>query len=76
MGIEISILLSKRWTIIMNKKFICCLLIAFSGLGLFGRIDKLRVAGDIALFEEIRASEPEDPEEPEAPEEPDEPEDD
>jgi len=60
----------------MNKKFICCLLIAFSGLSLSGRIDKLRVAGDVSLFEEIRASEPDDPEEPDEPDEPEEPEED
>ena len=53
----------------MSKKFICCLLIAFSGLSLSGDIDILRVAGDIPLYEEIRASEPDDPEEPEEPEE-------
>jgi len=41
-----------------------------------GRIDKLRVAGDVSLFEEIRASEPDDPEEPDEPDEPEEPEED
>jgi hypothetical protein len=60
----------------VSKKFICCLLIAFSGLSLSGRIDKLRVAGEISLFEETRASEPDDPEEPEEPDDPDEPEED
>ena len=60
----------------MNKKFICCLLIALSGLGLSGHIDKLGAIRDISLFEEIRASEPDDPEEPEEPDEPDEPNDD
>jgi len=58
----------------MSKKFICCLLIAFSGLSLSCRIDQSRAERSISVFEKIRASEPDDPEEPDEPDEPDEPE--